>query len=155
MPKIETTSEISASPEKIWSIIADPNYLPKLAPDIISSEADPPGLAVVGQKIHSVGKVGGRKVDMVTEVVEAERNELLTVRVRPGGIFKAGSGTVTIQPTRNGSRVTNANEYELSMGYLGKILNKLAVERTAKKNLGVVLRNLKEIAELKELPSQH
>ncbi len=152
MPKIERSLEISASPAKIWSIVADWNYSSKLATDVLSTEADPPGPAAVGQKIHQVAKVGGRKIDLFGEVIEAEQPELLSTRIKPGRLFRAGSLTLTIQATRNGSLVKFANEYELSLGYLGKVLNKLALDRAATKNSDEMMKNLKEIAELKELP---
>ncbi len=40
--------------------------------------------------------------------------ELLSTRIRPGSIFKAASLTLTIQPTKEGSIVKFANEYEHS-----------------------------------------
>ncbi len=154
MPKIEKSLEISASPAKIWSIAADWNYSSKLAPDVLSTDADPPGVATVGQKIHQVAKVGGRKIDIFSEIIEAEQPELLVTRIKPGGLFKTASFTLTIQPTRNGSLVKFANEYEPSLGYLGRILSKLAIDRAAKKNSSEMMKNLKEIAELQELPSK-
>ena len=152
MPKIEQSLEISASPQKIWSIVADWSNNAKLAPDVLSTEADPPGLAAVGQKIHQVAKVGGRRVDLYSEVVDAEQPELLSTRFKPGRLFKALTFTVTIQPTQTGSLVKFANEYEVSLGYFGKIANKLALDRVAKKNSDEMMKNLKEIAELEELP---
>ncbi len=75
MSKIEKSVEISASPEKIWSIVADWNYSSKLTSDVLSTDVDPPGVAAAGQKIHQVARVGGRKIDLFGEVVEAEQPE--------------------------------------------------------------------------------
>ncbi len=152
MPKIETTVDVAASPETCWSIIADPTYFPKLIPDVISVSAEPLGLATVGQKLHGVMKVAGRRTDFFGEVSEIEPNRKLVTSQRPGGLFKSFTSTDLLEPTKKGTRSTNTFEYELSMGYLGKVLNKIVVQRTLTRNANVFSRNLKEIAELKEMP---
>ena len=152
MPKIENTVEIAASPETVWSIVVDPSYIPKLAPDIISVEVDPPGMSTVGQKSHATGKIAGRKVEFFTEVVEVEPNRKLVIRNRPGGIFKTFSASTILEPTKKGTRATNTSDYEVSMGYLGKLLSKLVVDRAVRRNVNLLLKNLKELAELKGMP---
>jgi uncharacterized protein YndB with AHSA1/START domain len=77
--------EIAASPERIWSIIANPANLPRLAPYVISNEFDPPGLMTKGAKGHAVGKMAGRKVDVYAEVAEAEPNKKLALSRDPVG----------------------------------------------------------------------
>lgn len=152
MPKIERTVEVAASPETCWSIIADPSYFPKLLPDIISAEYEPPGLATVGQKAHITMKVAGRKVEVFGETVEVEPNKRLVSRQRPGGLLKSFTSTDLLEPTKRGTRVTSTFDYDVSMGYLGRILNKLIVDRMFRRNANAYLKNLKEIAELKEMP---
>jgi len=49
--------------------------------------------------------------------------------------------------------VTSKAEYQASAGYLGKFLSVLVVNRTVKKNLELSMKNVKELAELKELPA--
>lgn len=149
MPNIERSIEILASPDEVWSIVADWKYSPKLGSYVLSTEADPPGTASVGQKIHQVARIGGRKIDLFSEVAEAERPKLLVTRMKPGSLFKAGSMTLTIQSTEDGSLVRFANEYELSFGYLGKVLNKLAIDRAARRSSDELMKNLKKIAELR------
>ena len=152
MPKIEREVEISATPETVWSIIADPTYFTKLVPDVITNEADPPGLATVGQKSHSIAKVARRKVETFGEVTEVVPNRKLVQRNTPGGLFKTFLATITLEPTNKGTEATMTLDYELSMGYLGRILRKLVVDRFVRRNANVILKNLKEIAELKGMP---
>jgi hypothetical protein len=45
MPGLEQRLDISAPPATVWSIIADPSYLPKLVPDMLPNEAEPQGFA--------------------------------------------------------------------------------------------------------------
>ncbi len=152
MGRVEQTVEISAPPETVWSIISDPTYLPKLVPDIISNEVDPPGSVTVGQKGHSLGKIAGRKVELFTEATEVVPNKKLVITQRPGGLFKTFSSTVTLEPTKKGTRSTQILQYEVAMGYLGKVFSSIVVNRSVNKNARAYLTNLKEIAELKEMP---
>ncbi len=154
MPIIEQTVEISASPQTVWSIVADPSYFPKLIPDVISNEVNPPGMATVGQKSHVIAKLAGRKVEAFGEATEVVPNKRLVTRQRPGGLFKTFSATTTLEPTKKGTRATQSLEYEVSMGYLGRVLSGLVVNRFIRKNAKASLANLKEIAELKEMPSR-
>ena len=152
MAKIEGTIEIAASPETCWGVIADPTYFSKLVPDVISNIVDPPGLATVGQKFHAIGRMAGRRVEFLGETTEVEPNRKLVSRQRPGGLFKSFTASTLLEPTKKGTRASQVFEYEVSMGYLGKIINKLVAERTIRKNANSYLTNLKEIAELKEMP---
>jgi carbon monoxide dehydrogenase subunit G len=149
MPKIDGSVEIAASPETVWSMLADRENEFKFYPAVVSHEIDPPGLAVLGQKNHSKAKIGGMKVETFTEITELEPNQKIVFSGRQGGILKSFIQTVTLEPIESGTKVTQSGEYEVSMGYLGKLLNKLVVDRAIKKNLDVFLKSLKELSELK------
>ncbi len=152
MSRIENTADISASPETVWSIIADPTYFTKLLPDVISVSTEPAGVTTVGQKFHAIGKIAGRKAEFFGEATEVVPNRKLVSRQRPGGLFKSFTSSSLLEPTKKGTHVTNTFEYEVSMGYLGKILNKLVVDRSVRRNSNHYLKNLKELAELKGMP---
>jgi carbon monoxide dehydrogenase subunit G len=155
MPTIERTVEISSPLETVWRIAGDSANLTKLYPDAISIEAEPPGMITVGQKGHMVTKIGGRKTDVFYQVTEVVENQRATFTQRPGGLFSSFSITSTMEPGKKGKTlVTQKMDYELSKGYLGRVLNKLMVDRAVKKNANAFLSNLKEIAELKELPTK-
>jgi len=154
MPSVEQTLDISASPETVWGFLADPSFVPKLIPDVISNETDPPGPATVGQKGHTTGKIAGRRVEFFTEVTEVQPGKKIVIAQRPGGLFKSFQSSVTIESSKKGTRATQVFNYEPSMGYLGKALSVLLVNRTVQKNAKAFLTNLKEIAELKEMPKQ-
>jgi len=93
------------------------------------------------------------KVETFTEIVELEPNTKLVFRLKQGRILKSLAQTVTLEPTPRGTTVKDQAEYEVSMGYLGKILRKLVLDRTIRKNFSVFLKSLKELAEFKE-PAQ-
>jgi len=151
---VKGTVEISASPERVWNIIAHPTNLPKLAPYVLSSEFDPPGLMTVGAKGHAIGRMAGRKVEVFAEVMEAEPSRRLALKQRPGGLLKSLSTTVTLEPTPKGTLATEEFQFEVSMGHLGKALSGLVVNRSIRKNAIDYLKNLKEIAELRETPGK-
>jgi len=152
MPTFERSIEIVASPETVWSIIADPSYATKVMPDVISITSDPPGMAQVGQKITLTAKVAGRKVQTTSEVTELIPNKKMVQKALPGGFLKSMVFSTTLEPSKKGTKMTGKSEYEASAGYLGKVLSVLVVNRTVKKNLQVSGHNVKELAELKELP---
>ncbi len=152
MPTFERTIEIAASPETVWKIAADPTLVTKVFPDVISVTAEPPGMAHIGQKVTLTGKVAGRRVRQTAETTEVVPNKKLVLKNVSGGLMKTLVDSLTFEPTKKGTRATVKTEYEVSAGYLGKILSVLVVNRNLKKNLEARMNNLKELAELKELP---
>jgi carbon monoxide dehydrogenase subunit G len=150
MPTVDESTEIAASPETVWAVLSDRENEFKFYPSLVWHQIDPPGLAVLGQKAHSIGKVGGMKVETFTEIVELETNTKLVFRLRQGRILRSFAQTVTLEPTPRGAIVRDQAEYEVSMGYLGKILRKLVLDRTIRKNFSVFLKSLKELSESKE-----
>jgi carbon monoxide dehydrogenase subunit G len=111
-------------------------------------------MATVGQKGHAIGKIAGRKMEIFSEVSELVPNKRLVISQRPGGLFKTFSSTVSMEPSAKGTRVAQKVQYEASMGYLGKALGTIVVNRTVNKNAKSFLVNVKELAELRELPKQ-
>ena len=152
MPTVEQTVDIAAPIESVWNKVADPSLVPKLAPDIISNVSEPPGMAVVGQKGHAIGKIGGRRTELFSEVTELVPNKKIVISQRPGGLFKTFSSTVMLEPSKKGTRATQKFVYETSMGYLGKAISTIIVNRTVNRNAKGFLVNVKELAELRELP---
>src|SRR5260370_38069320 len=152
MPKIEGSIEVATSPEIVWSILADRENEFKFYPALVSHEIDPPGLAVLGQKSHAIGKISGMKVETFTEIAELEPNKKLVFRQRQGAFLKSFTQTITLEPIESRTKVTQHVEIEVSMGYLGNILRKLVADRAIRKNFDTFLKSLKELAEPKETP---
>ena len=153
MPTFDRSIEIAAPPERVWKIAADPSLIPKVFPDVISVTAEPPGMSQVGQKVTVTAKVASRRVQVTTETTEVVPNKKLVIKQVPGGLMKTFVSTYTFEATNKGTKATSKTEYEASAGYLGKFLSVLVVNRTVKKNLEASMKNIKELAELKELPA--
>jgi len=130
----------------------DAAYTPKLYPDVISLEMNPPGPNRVGQAFHSVVKAGKRKLDIFAETTEIVTEKRVVTRERPGALFETYERVVLLEPKGTGTEVTVNFDFRLSMGYVGKVLNPLVLERLVRDNLKSYAHNLKEISELLPLP---
>jgi carbon monoxide dehydrogenase subunit G len=152
MPNIERSIEVAAKPETVWSVVADPSYLPKLYPDILTAVPSQPGPVRVGTKVDITGKLAGRRIQAPTEITGVEENRRLVVEQVPGGFLKKYLSTTTLEPSKRGTKVTVNVEYEAAAGYLGKALSVLVANRAIRNNILKSLTNLKEISELKSPP---
>jgi carbon monoxide dehydrogenase subunit G len=146
------TSEINAPSSAVWSVLKDSSYIPKLYPDVISVESDPPGVTTVGTKYHILGKAGRRKLEIFAETVEFVEEKKAVTKNNPGGLFKSFFSVVELEQNGTETTVKISFEYELSMGYLGKIFNLVVLERLVMDNLKAYTRNLKDFSELLALP---
>jgi hypothetical protein len=148
VPTVSVVSEVHAPVKKVWEVLLEPAYIPRLYPDVLTVTVDPPGKTVVGQRFHMVGKAGRRKLEIFAETIELVPEEKTLTRQRPGGLFKEFEATIKLEPKGKSTIVETDFRYELSMGYLGKVFNMLLLERLVGDNLRSYARNLKEICEL-------
>src|SRR5258708_15879229 len=114
MPRIGGSIEVAASPEIVWSILADRENEFKFYPDLVSHEIDPPGLAVLGQKSHAKAKIRGMKVETFTEIAELEPNKKLVFRQRQGDILKSFTPLVTLKPIQRVHHCPPPADYDVS-----------------------------------------
>jgi uncharacterized protein YndB with AHSA1/START domain len=153
MPTLEKSVEIDAPPEVVWSIVADPSFVPKLYPHIIAVTPGHSRIASVGKSVTITAKIVGRKMLaslVATEVVPSKR---FSYKHLPDGFLDKYLCSIVLEPTKKGTKVTETTEYEAHAGYLGKTASKLVVHRLVKENVLASLKNLKEIAELEEHPA--
>jgi carbon monoxide dehydrogenase subunit G len=153
MPKLQRTVNIAATPEIVWSIVADPSFVPKLYPHVISISPAHSRIATVGNSAVVTAKMMGRKVNVLIEATEVVPNERFSVRHQPGGLFSNYKSTITLEPTKKGTKVSQDVEYDIHSGYLGKVATSIVAKKVVKDNIIQSMDNLKEIAELEEMPS--
>ena len=107
MRRIETTVDVAASPERVWSVMSDVRAMPTWSDSMTSVELDPPGPLAVGSRARIVQP----KLSPATWVV----TELAAVRSFTW-VSTALGATVTafhtITPTSSGASVTLAVEYD-------------------------------------------
>src|SRR5271170_4949931 len=141
-------SEVFAPVKTVWNVLMEPAYVPKLYPNVITVEVDPPGRNRLGQKFHIVGRAGKRKLEIFSETVELIEEKKTVNRQLPGGLFKSFNQVVTLEDKGMGTVVRTTFEYEISMGYIGKIFNIVLLERLVTDNLKAYNSSLKDICEL-------
>ena len=153
MPKLHNSVKIDVPPEVVWSIVADPSFVPKLYPHVISISPAHSRIATVGNSAIVTAKMLGRKVNVLVEATEVVPNERFSVKHQPGGLFSNYQSTITLEPTKKGTKVSQDVEYEIHAGYLGKVATSIVARRVVKDNILKSMENLKEISELEEMPS--
>jgi carbon monoxide dehydrogenase subunit G len=153
MPKIHRSVNIAAPPEIVWSIVADPSFVPKLYPHVISISPSHSRIATVGNSAVVTAKMLGRKVNVLVEATEVVPNERFSVRHQPGGLFSNYQSTITLESSKKGTKVSQDVDYEVHSGYLGKIATSIVARKVVKDNILQSMENLKEFAELREMPA--
>jgi hypothetical protein len=148
LEKIQSVVEIAATPEVVYDTLTNTSYIIKIFRDAVSVDIDPPGRSVVGQRYHLVGKAGRRKIDINLEVVELVPNSKVVTAQRPGGIFNSFRQTTILEARGGMTEARTTFEYELSLGYIGKVLNAILVERLIRENLEAYSTAVKELSEL-------
>jgi coenzyme Q-binding protein COQ10 len=143
MTKVERSILINAPVEKIDNITRDGKRLTewyagieKAVPDDVYPEP--------GGKITLAYKSGGVKFDITQTVLE--RNEGQGAKYKMEGMV-TGTNIWAFAVEDQGTRVTATFEYEMPGGVLGKVADKLVVERMNNENLEKSLENLKKLAE--------
>jgi uncharacterized membrane protein len=104
--RIETTVDIAASPERVWSILSDVGAMPSWTESVTSVELEPPGPLTVGSR----ARILQPKLSPATWVV----TEVTSVRPFTWASKAMGADVTalhTITPTPSGSSVTLAVEY--------------------------------------------
>lgn len=152
MPTLEKTVEIAAPPEVVWSIVADPSYVPKLYPHVIAVTPGHSRIATVGKSVTITAKIAGRKMMSSLEATEVVPNTKFAYKHLPDGFLDKYLCSIVLQPSKKGTKMTESVEYEAHGGYLGKSVSKLVVHRIVKENVLESMKNVKEIAELEEAP---
>ena len=144
MARIEKSIEIKASPEKVWPMVRFDKLAEWYAP-IKKVESTSKEKNKVGATYHVVGEAAGVKAEYDAEITESIENEKGVWR-STGGNF-TGIGSVTLSPTKAGTKVTMAIDYELPYSILGKLIDKLRVHKELEKSFDVGLKKLKDTLE--------
>jgi carbon monoxide dehydrogenase subunit G len=153
VPTFEKSIEISAPPQMVWSLIADPSYVPKLYPHVIAVSPSHSRIATVGKSVVVTAKISGRKMLATLVATEVVPNKRFSYKHGPEGFLEKYVCSIVLEPTKKGTRVTERVEYDAHGGYLGEIASKVLVNRLVRGNIIESLMNLKELAELEEHPA--
>jgi carbon monoxide dehydrogenase subunit G len=148
VPIVEREVSIAARPEVVWEVIADPHYIPKLYPDMLSIHFEPHTQVVVGQKRTLNGKIGKRMIEFKTEVSEVVPLKRLVIVGRRGGAFERYHQLVELTPSDAGTLIRTKFDFKISEAYFGPEFYIPVLEQAAIENQEVFLLKIKEMAEL-------
>ncbi|MGZ3634027.1 MAG: SRPBCC family protein [Parachlamydiaceae bacterium] len=144
MTKVEKSIEINAPPEKIWPFSKFDKlpewYCPMKKVQWTKGEKDK-----VGSIAHVTGELAGMKVEWDAEITASVENRVGSYRSISGNVTSFGSTTLT--PTKTGTQVTVAVDYQLPYSVLGKMLDKLKFHKAFEKSFETSLKKLKQMME--------
>jgi carbon monoxide dehydrogenase subunit G len=140
---MERSVLINASPETIDAFALDVRGWPNWYPGVEHAEPDA-NYPNVGSVVKVVYKAAGMNFNMTFTVSDYEY--LNTVAYDIDGMM-TGMTRYTLTPQGNGTLVTGQFEYEVPGGGLGKMLDKLLLERMNSQNLEASLNNMKAAIE--------
>ncbi len=98
----------------------------------------------IGAKVKVTYKSAGLTFNLTQTLVEFNPGEITAFEM--DGMIK-GTQVWTVEPANGGTRVNVVFDYQMPGGGLGKIADKLVVERMNTKNLEESLENLKQMLE--------
>jgi uncharacterized membrane protein len=143
MTTVERNIVIKGTPADIEAIANDVTRLPEWYAGITKATAE--GVfPEVGSKVVMTYKAAGITFEMTQTSLAYERGK--------GGRYKlegmiSGRYTDTLQPVEGGTRWTMSFDYEMPGGGVGKLADRLFVEKMNAKNLEESLKNMKALVE--------
>lgn len=143
MTKIERSIIINAPWEAVDEIATDPSTHPQWFEGIEEAEGDGQ-YPLVGGQVRYKYRAAGASFNLTGTVTSYEKGSHLTVKM--DGMITGVQHWEYVQG--DGSTTINASfDYEVPGGGLGKIADKLIIERVNASNLEKSLENLKQMAE--------
>jgi uncharacterized membrane protein len=144
MARIRRTTEVNASPDRVFSLLTNLDRLPEWATIVVETR-DVSALPLrAGCTFRQTLRVVGREVESEWRVTELEHGRRVAYEaMAPGG----GSMTMRqiVTPRDAGSRIELEIDYELPGGLLGELVDRAFVEEQNEHEADRSLRNLKEL----------
>lgn len=141
MVEFEEQIIISASPDKVWDVLADIRNIYLWNPGVVRSRLTTHGEVRVGACRYC--NLGGKKY-LNEEVIEFEKPHRLTMRINETNLpFRAAEIRFTVEPQGDKTLVRVSPKYQLKYGFLGRILDSVIVCAQCRKGMQQLLRGLK------------
>ena len=134
MTKITKSIEIEASPEKVWAFLTNIEKINETAKGFAEYTQTSKGPMGVGSTVHVISKAGGSQIEADMEVTEFEKNKKFTMRTVGASKFKMEQ-IITLEPTAKGTKAAFNANYTMPYSILGKIVDKLRVQKEVEKSL--------------------
>ena len=146
--RIERSVEINAPPEKIWPFLIEPEKIMKWFTLLKKFEYTGEQDGGVGTPFYYEEKSGPMLMKFIYVVKEWSENGKLAFRMTSGPA-RRDDHVWSIEAISSGSRVTLAEDYEMSGGIFGKMLMPL-VGRMIGKHIEELAANMKILAEAQD-----
>jgi carbon monoxide dehydrogenase subunit G len=143
MTTLERSIVINAPADAVDAFTSDAARWPEWYPGVEQAESDGT-YPQVGGVVKVVYKAAGTTFNMT--FTSAEYTPGRGIAQQMAGMF-TGTSRFTLEPEGDSTRVTYGFEYEMPGGGVGKIIDKLLVERMNAENLEKSLKNLKAMLE--------
>jgi len=145
MGEFEEQIIVSASPDKVWDVLADIRNIYLWNPGVVRSKLTTYGEVRVGACRHC--NLGGKNY-LDEEVIEFEKPHRLTMRINETNLpFKAAEIRFTVEPQGDKTLVRVSPKYQLKFGLLGSILDTIMVRSQYRKGMQELLRGLRNYVE--------
>jgi len=148
--RVEKSIEIKAPPEKVWEMLALdrlPEWMKELKSVKYTSEVS---THEDKYRVGATAHITEQHEEFDVEATENLKNEKITYHSK-GPLSRSGNVTLvltyTLEPVEAGTKLTFVDNYEMPWGILGKVLEKLFVQRMGEKEVERSLETLKSILE--------
>jgi uncharacterized membrane protein len=142
--RIEKSIDINAPSETIWPMVywdRVPEWMDQIKKASYTSEYKDR----LGATAHVIGNAGGIRAEWDAETTEWTENEKFGWRTFAGTF--TGFGSMTLTPTKTGTKATFVMDYDLPYSFLGKLVDRLRVSRDLERGTEKALRKLKTLSE--------
>ncbi|MCW4033007.1 MAG: SRPBCC family protein [Candidatus Bathyarchaeota archaeon] len=148
MTKIEKSVIINAPVEKVYDLAIDVDYFAKAQPPETETKniTKPEKPPKVGRTWKMRMKTGDQVYEWKNEITELEENKKIVGRQK-GGPFKKLEWTQSFESSNGGTKYTIVTEYDLPLSFLGKIIDKIKIEKEMDKNFDHYIKKTKELIE--------
>ena len=146
MTKMTKSIEVAASPEKVFAFLTDIEKLNEIAKGDVEFKQTSKGPWKVGTTIHWISKQSGSHMEADMEVTEFEKNKKATISTVKTSKLKLKQ-TCTVEPTEKGTKLTYIADYTMPYSILGKIIDKLKVQKDTEKSIDRQLMDAKKALE--------
>ena len=144
--EVQQSIDISASPEKIWDFLVEPEKILVWCITFKKFEYTSEQHSGIGTTFYVEEKAGGPLMKLKFEVIEWVENEGLAFKMTSGSGVKSYEQRWSISPTQSGSIFTFMEQIELPLGFIGKLIGKF-IQRSSESHVKQMLAKLKNSAE--------
>lgn len=146
MAEVERSIEVHAPAAAVWAVVEDLTRLCELSASTEQVEG-PDRLTEVGQRFEQVVRLAGKRFKSTWTVTQLDPGKRLVV---DGELMPKVRYEIEQAVERQGddrSTLTVTMRYELPLGILGRLANRLGAERRALNEAGSVVEGIKRLAE--------